>query len=100
MRNLSLSHAANAKALGKLFLFQKESTIINRIGIARYLSVLQMIYEAIGYKIIVTKRDIYYRDVSIFGSQQVVDNVSILFMTIITLLLMILIDCRRYFMSL
>lgn len=73
-----MTHAANAKSLGMLpsqlyigfHTYQLQS-------IARYLSVLQMIYEAIAYKIVVTKRDIYYREVSIFGSQQVVDSVRV-----------------------
>ncbi|KAI8982156.1 Spo11/DNA topoisomerase VI subunit A [Mycotypha africana] len=54
-RILSLNCASSAKTL------------------ARYLSVLQMIYEAIAYKIMVTKRDMFYRDVSLFGTQSVVD---------------------------
>ncbi|KAI8061348.1 Spo11/DNA topoisomerase VI subunit A [Thamnidium elegans] len=52
-RVLSLSSADAAKTL------------------ARYLSVLQMIYEAIAYKIMVTKRDIFYRDVPLFNTQSV-----------------------------
>lgn len=35
-----------------------------------------MIYEAIAYKIVVTKRDMYYRDVTLFGTQAVVDVVN------------------------
>lgn len=35
-----------------------------------------MIYEAIAYKIMVTKRDMYYRDVSLFCTQSVVDIVT------------------------
>ncbi|KAI8993685.1 Spo11/DNA topoisomerase VI subunit A [Pilobolus umbonatus] len=42
-------------------------------SLARYLCVLQIIYEAIAYKIIVTKRDIFYRDVVLFRTQNVVD---------------------------
>ncbi|KAL7332524.1 hypothetical protein PS15p_204550 [Mucor circinelloides] len=42
-------------------------------ALARYLSVLQMIYEAIAYKIMLTKRDMYYRNVELFGKQSVVD---------------------------
>ncbi|KAI7887784.1 Spo11/DNA topoisomerase VI subunit A [Mucor mucedo] len=42
---------------------------------ARYLSVLQMIYEAIAYKIMVTKRDMFYRNVSLFGTQTVLDSI-------------------------
>ncbi|KAI9246816.1 Spo11/DNA topoisomerase VI subunit A [Helicostylum pulchrum] len=54
-RVLSLSSADAAKTL------------------ARYLSVLQIIYEAMAYKIMVTKRDMFYRDVSLFNTQSVVD---------------------------
>ncbi|GAN07020.1 meiotic recombination protein SPO11 [Mucor ambiguus] len=42
-------------------------------ALARYLSVLQMIYEAVAYKIMLTKRDMYYRNVELFGKQSVVD---------------------------
>ncbi|KAI9473801.1 MAG: Spo11/DNA topoisomerase VI subunit A [Benjaminiella poitrasii] len=55
VRYLSLSSASSTKAL------------------ARYISVLQMIYEAVAYKIMVTKRDMFYRDVPLFGTQAVVD---------------------------
>lgn len=34
-----------------------------------------MIYEAIAYKIIVTKRDMFYRNVSLFNTQTVLDSV-------------------------
>jgi DNA topoisomerase VI subunit A len=44
--------------------------------IARYLSVLRMIYEALAYKIVVTKRDMFYRDVELFHTQSVVNIVS------------------------
>lgn len=44
-------------------------------ALARYLSVLQMIYEAIAYRIMLTKRDMYYRNVELFGKQSVVDIV-------------------------
>ncbi|KAI7904690.1 Spo11/DNA topoisomerase VI subunit A [Cokeromyces recurvatus] len=53
VRYLSLSNAVSTKAL------------------ARYISVLQMIYEAIAYRIMVTKRDMFYRDVPLFGTQAV-----------------------------
>lgn len=60
-----------------------------------------MIYEAIAYKIMVTKRDMYYRDVSLFGTQSVVDIASITcislkkrFLNCITQL-----DYRRYLLS-
>ncbi|KAI9359025.1 Spo11/DNA topoisomerase VI subunit A [Pilaira anomala] len=39
--------------------------------LTRYISVLQMIYEAIVYRIMVTKRDMFYRDVPLFNSQSV-----------------------------
>ncbi|KAI8389281.1 Spo11/DNA topoisomerase VI subunit A, partial [Blakeslea trispora] len=39
--------------------------------LARYISILQMIYEAVSYEIIVTKRDMFYRDVVLFGKQTV-----------------------------
>ncbi|CAO3681829.1 unnamed protein product [Rhizopus stolonifer] len=42
-------------------------------ALARYLSVLRMIYEALAYKIVVTKRDMFYRDVNLFVTQSVVD---------------------------
>ncbi|KAI8886596.1 DNA topoisomerase IV, alpha subunit [Backusella circina FSU 941] len=44
-------------------------------ALARYLFVLQMIYEAVAYKIVITKRDIYYRDVTLFGTQGTVDDI-------------------------
>ncbi|KAG1646913.1 hypothetical protein G6F44_000355 [Rhizopus delemar] len=44
-------------------------------ALARYLSVLRMIYEALAYKIVVTKRDMFYRDVELFHTQSVV-NIS------------------------
>ncbi|EIE81169.1 hypothetical protein RO3G_05874 [Rhizopus delemar RA 99-880] len=40
-------------------------------ALARYLSVLRMIYEALAYKIVVTKRDMFYRDVELFHTQSV-----------------------------
>lgn len=49
--------------------------------LARYFSVLQMIYEAVAHRIIITKRDMYYRDVGLFGTQSVVDTVSLIFIT-------------------
>ncbi|CEG83098.1 hypothetical protein RMATCC62417_17070 [Rhizopus microsporus] len=57
IRTLSLSTGPSAKTL------------------ARYFSVLQMIYEAITHRIIITKRDMYYRDVGLFGTQSVVDTI-------------------------
>ncbi|CAO3623353.1 unnamed protein product [Mucor fragilis] len=42
-------------------------------ALARHLSVLQMIYEAVAYKIMLTKRDMYYRNVELFGKQSVLD---------------------------
>lgn len=36
-----------------------------------------MIYEALAYKVVVTKRDMYYRNVQLFGKQSVVDTVSL-----------------------
>ncbi|CEP15560.1 hypothetical protein [Parasitella parasitica] len=42
-------------------------------ALARYLSVLQMIYEAIAHRIMLTKRDMYYRNVELFSKQSVVD---------------------------
>ncbi|KAL9543522.1 hypothetical protein MBANPS3_008081 [Mucor bainieri] len=42
-------------------------------ALTRYLSVLQMIYEAVAYKIMLTKRDMYYCNVELFGKQSVVD---------------------------
>lgn len=52
------------------------SSSLNRTRtLARYLSVLQMIYEAVAYKIMLTKRDMYYRNVELFGKQSVVDIV-------------------------
>jgi meiotic recombination protein SPO11 len=35
-----------------------------------------MMHEALVEKTIVTKRDIYYKDTQLFGSQSVVDRVS------------------------
>ncbi|KAI9255520.1 Spo11/DNA topoisomerase VI subunit A [Sporodiniella umbellata] len=40
-------------------------------ALARYLSVLRMIYEALAYKVVVTKRDMFYRDVELFTTQKV-----------------------------
>ncbi|KAG1179847.1 hypothetical protein G6F70_002140 [Rhizopus microsporus] len=57
IRTLSLSTGSSAKTL------------------ARYFSVLQMIYEAIAHRIIITKRDMYYRDVGLFVTQSVVDTI-------------------------
>lgn len=39
------------------------------------LAVLSYVYEAILSERILTKRDLYYRDVELFRSQDVVDNV-------------------------
>lgn len=82
---MSLSSGDSAKALGKLIRFyvrNRHILIHNRkkkkMYTARYLSVLQMIYEAIAYKIMVTKRDMFYRNVSLFNSQTVLDSVNIL----------------------
>lgn len=43
---------------------------------ARYVRVLEIIYEALANNIIMTKRDIFYRDVPLFKTQPTVDKVS------------------------
>lgn len=42
---------------------------------ARYLSVLEIVYNAIIQDATITKRHIYYQDVELFGSQRAVDEV-------------------------
>ncbi|KAH8549575.1 hypothetical protein BGW37DRAFT_501705 [Umbelopsis sp. PMI_123] len=44
---------------------------------ARYLLVLELVYNALVQDVVITKRYIYYQDVALFGSQQVVDEVRI-----------------------
>lgn len=36
---------------------------------------MEIVHEALTSNVIVTKRDIYYRDVALFGNQKVVDKV-------------------------
>ena len=43
---------------------------------AIFLRVVQLLMEGLKLGIISTKRDLYYRDVQLFGKQQVVDAVS------------------------
>lgn len=43
---------------------------------ARYLRVLESIYNALVQDTVITKRAIYYGDVELFGSQKVVDQVN------------------------
>jgi meiotic recombination protein SPO11 len=51
---------------------------LNRLYIhlaARYLRVLEIVYNALVQDVTITKRHIYYQDVELFGSQQAVDEV-------------------------
>ncbi|KAI7872641.1 Spo11/DNA topoisomerase VI subunit A [Spinellus fusiger] len=50
------------------------STIPTSKLFARQLRLLEIIYAAIASDTVVTKRDIYYRDVSLFGTQTVVNK--------------------------
>ncbi|KAI9028851.1 Spo11/DNA topoisomerase VI subunit A [Phycomyces nitens] len=43
-------------------------------SVARYLRLLDIIYAAIASDTVVTKRDIFYRDAALFGSQSCVDR--------------------------
>ncbi|KAJ8653398.1 hypothetical protein O0I10_010944 [Lichtheimia ornata] len=56
-RALTLNSAASAKTF------------------ARYLRVLEIIHEALVTSVVVSKRDIYYRDIALFGTQSVVDKI-------------------------
>ncbi|KAI7884683.1 DNA topoisomerase IV, alpha subunit [Lichtheimia hyalospora FSU 10163] len=56
-RSLTLNSAASAKTF------------------ARYLRVLEIIHEALVTSVVITKRDIYYRDIALFGTQSVVDKI-------------------------
>ncbi|KAI8342483.1 Spo11/DNA topoisomerase VI subunit A [Chlamydoabsidia padenii] len=43
--------------------------------LTRYVRVLEVIYEALANNIIMTKRDIFYRDVPLFKTQPIVDKI-------------------------
>ncbi|ORX52364.1 DNA topoisomerase IV, alpha subunit [Hesseltinella vesiculosa] len=47
----------------------------NSTILTRYLRVLEIIYEALMANIVMTKRDIFYRDVALFRTQSVVDRI-------------------------
>ncbi|KAI8067487.1 Spo11/DNA topoisomerase VI subunit A [Gongronella butleri] len=50
------------------------SNMANSTALTRYVRVLEIIYEALATNVVITKRDIYYRDVALFRSQRVVDR--------------------------
>ncbi|OAD71101.1 hypothetical protein PHYBLDRAFT_147611 [Phycomyces blakesleeanus NRRL 1555(-)] len=43
-------------------------------SVARYLRLLEIIYAAIASDTVITKRDIFYRDVTLFGGQNYIDR--------------------------
>ncbi|KAG0163506.1 endodeoxyribonuclease [Apophysomyces sp. BC1015] len=42
---------------------------------ARYLRVLEIIYEAVSFNVMMTKREVFYKDVELFENQTVVDKI-------------------------
>ncbi|KAL0078361.1 Spo11/DNA topoisomerase VI subunit A [Phycomyces blakesleeanus] len=45
-------------------------------SVARYLRLLEIIYAAIASDTVITKRDIFYRDVTLFGGQNYIDRTA------------------------
>lgn len=98
-RTLTLNSAASARTFGMWTLYY-ENNIIVILFSARYLRVLEIIHEALVTSVVISKRDIYYRDVALFGTQSVVDKVSIPSLWLLLILILTNIDYRRSFMFL
>ncbi|KAI8097386.1 Spo11/DNA topoisomerase VI subunit A [Halteromyces radiatus] len=51
------------------------NTTASATSLTRYVRVLEIVYEALANNIMVTKRDIFYRDVPLFKTQPIVDKI-------------------------
>ncbi|KAI8391460.1 Spo11/DNA topoisomerase VI subunit A [Radiomyces spectabilis] len=71
---LSLATSTSALSFGEIFKGRHNKDLSNTEMLARYLRILEIIYEAVAMNLILTKRDIFYRDVALFGKQSVVNR--------------------------
>ncbi|RUS28449.1 hypothetical protein BC938DRAFT_481870 [Jimgerdemannia flammicorona] len=73
MPKVSQSGTSQPNVVNKELRFLSRKTVR---GLTILVRILSIIHEALMHNIIVTKRDIYYKDVGLFGSQNVVDQTA------------------------
>lgn len=61
---------------------------------------MEIIHEAVSTNVMVSKRDIFYRDVALFGTQRSVDKVNTIFLDVSKMRVLTdptILDYRGYF---